>query len=240
MDNNREFLNSFNNIEDYLKAEAKTTNNSSFHYLLLHVSKDNKVVAHYESELDTFKELRNFVVHGNIDEPLVIVSESTVNRIKDIEGAIITPKKIREVFPEKVVAVKQDQSLTDVLQIIKTKHYSQFPVINKDEFNGLITDNGIIKWLAKNIDKDIISIKETCVRDVMIDDEEVDSYTFLYAYSTLYDVIREFENVRTSSKRNYVIIVLNRKTDKVLLDDIYTILTPWDLNEVYKSLGVEN
>lgn len=240
MDNNREFLNSFNNIEDYLKAELNITNNSSFHHLLSQVSKRNKVVDHFRVELNTLRELRNFIVHGSIDKPLAIVSDNTVDRIKAIENALIMPKKIREVFPERVVAVNENDSLSEVLEIIKKTRYSQFPVINKDGFNGLITDNGITHWLANNIEKDMISIKDTCICDVMIDDEEIDSYAYLYNYDNLYDVIKNFEKGRNSYKRSFVIIVLKRKTDNVQLDDIYTILTPWDLNTVYKSLGLDS
>lgn len=238
MNNNKEFLNSFNNIEDYLKDES-ARDNSSFHYLLMEISRDNKVVAHYESELNTLKELRNFIVHGNIDEPLAIVSDTTVERIKVIEKAIITPVKIREVFANKVVCVREDDTLLEVLKTIRENKFSQFPVIGKDGFTGLVTDNGITNWLANNMEADTISIKDTCISDVMIDDEEVDSYAFLYSYSTLYDVIKEFDKGRSLNNRSFTIIVLKRKNENVKLEDIYTILTPWDLNKVYRNLGLK-
>lgn len=238
MSNNKQFLSSFNNIEDYLKDESDTAS-SSFKYLLAQISSKNKVIAHYESELNTLRELRNFIVHGNIEAPLAIVSDSTVKRIKSIEKAIITPIKIREVFSQKVFTVNEDDTLIEVLKIIKDKKFSQFPVIGKEGFVGLVTDNGITNWLANNMEEDNISIKKTCIRDVMIDDEEVDSYAFLYSYSSLYEVIKEFDKGRALKNRSFTIIVLKRKNDKVMLKDIYTILTPWDLNKVYRSLGLK-
>lgn len=238
MGNNREFLDVFNNIESFLKKSLDTTYNSSFYSMLEKVSSQNKIVNYYKEELNTLRELRNFIVHGDIASPLAIVSNETVARIKEIDRALNSPKKIREVFLPNVTALKESDKLTTALRIIKEKKFSQFPVINKDGFNGLVTENGITRWLSNNIEKDQISIKDTCICDVMIDDEEVDSYMYLYAYDSLYDVIKAFDKRRLTHRRSFVIIVLKRKTDQVLLDDIYTILTPWDLNKVYKSLGL--
>lgn len=237
MENNRNFLDSFNNIEEFLKKSLNNGYNSSFYSMLDKVSRSNKIVNYYKEELNTFRELRNFIVHGDIANPLVNVSTDTVVRVKEIEKALNSPKKIREVFKPNVTALAESDNLSKALEIIKEKKYSQFPVINKDGFNGLVTENGIVKWLSKHVDKDCISIKDTCICDVMIDDEEVDSYMYLYTYDTLYDVIKAFDKGRLTHRRSFVIIVLKRKTDKVLLGDIYTILTPWDLNKVYKSLG---
>ena len=238
MKNNQQFLEVFNKIEDYLQSQTNSSGNDSFYYLLNHVSKDNKVVNHYRAELNTLRELRNFIVHSDIKEPLVNVSNTTVIRIKEIEKALAAPKKIRDVFVENVVGLNEDDTLTKVLEVIKDKKYSQFPVFNKEGFNGLVTENGIINWLANNVDQDTISIKDTKVSDIMIDDEECDSYKFLYAYNSLYDVIREFETGRNTHRRSFVIIVLKRKNDHVMYDDVYTILTPTDLTLIYKSLGL--
>lgn len=240
MNNNRDFLNSFNNIEDYLKRESKSKSNSTFHYLLSTVSRNNKVVAHYRPELNTLRELRNFIVHGNIDQPLALVSDSTIERIKTIESALISPKKIREVFNESVYAVKDDQKLAEVLKIVKDKKFSQFPVIGKGGFTGLITTSKITKWFANNIKRDKISVEDVYVKDIMDNDREGEGYIFLYSYNTLYDVIKGFDKKSSFHKSTFVIIVLKRVTDKVLLDDIYTILTPWDLNKVYNNLDIQN
>lgn len=232
-------MNSFNNIEDFLKTNLDLPYNASFHSMLHKLSLENKIVKYYKNELNSLRELRNFLVHGDMEEPLAVASEATVKRIKIIEAALISPKKIREVFKQGIVALDEHDSLEKALLIIKKKKYSQFPVIGKDGFVGLVTENGITRWLANNIDKDVISIKDTCICDVMIADEEVDSYSFLYAYDTLYDVVKTFEKGRSAHRRNFVVIVLNRKTDKVFEDDIYRILTPGDLNIIFKNIGLE-
>lgn len=104
---------------------------------------------------------------------------------------------------------------------------------------GLITENGIANWLANNIEKDIISIKKTTVKDVIVNEEERESYSILYSYNTLYDVIEKFEKGRNIGKRIFIIIVLKSPQKNIRLEDIYTIITPWDLDLIYKNLGLE-
>jgi predicted transcriptional regulator len=35
--------------------------------------------------------------------------------------------------------------------LIKKHDYSQFPIYDEDEFVGLLTENGITRWLAKHV-----------------------------------------------------------------------------------------
>lgn len=239
MDNNEQFMQCFNSIEKKLRLDIDAQNNVAFYELVDKNARKNKLVRQFENELKTMGDLRNFIVHGDILNPLAIASEITVKRIKFIKKQLTNPMKITEVFSENVIGVNEDDSLADLLYLVEKKRYSQYPVISKDGLNGLITENGITNWLANNIEKDIISIKNTSVKDVIANEEERESYNIMYSYNTLYDVIEEFEKGRNKGKRIFIIIVLKEKTEKTHLKDIYTIITPWDLDLIYSNLGLK-
>ena len=239
MDNNELFIQSFNNIEKKLREDIDAYNNVPFYELVNRNVKKNKLIRQFDNELKTMADLRNFIVHGDIISPMAIASEITVKRINFIEKQLTNPMKIIQVFPENVVGVNEDDSLADLLKLLEKKKYSQYPVINKDGLVGLITENGIANWLANNIEKDIISIKKKKVRDVMINEEKKESYKVLYTYNTLYDVIEEFEKDRNTGKRTFIIIVLKNQKKDICLEDIYTIITPWDLDLIYRNLGLD-
>lgn len=239
MDNNEQFMQYFNSIEKKLRLDIDAQNNVAFYELVDKNARKNKLVRQFENELKTMGDLRNFIVHGDILNPLAIASEITVKRIKFIKKQLTNPMKITEVFSENVIGVNEDDSLADLLYLVEKKRYSQYPVISKDGLNGLITENGITNWLANNIEKDIISIKNTSVKDVIANEEERESYNIMYSYNTLYDVIEEFEKGRNKGKRIFIIIVLKEKTEKIHLKDIYTIITPWDLDLIYSNLGLK-
>ena len=100
MQNNKKFLAAFNKIEDFLVKESRVDHNASFHFTLAKVSKENEIVNYYKEDLNDLRKLRNFIVHGDIDKPLAIVSKETVARAIEIEKALMRPTKIREIFKE--------------------------------------------------------------------------------------------------------------------------------------------
>lgn len=239
MDNNRLFIDSFNNIEQKLREDIGAYNNVAFYELVDKNAKKNKLIRQFHSELKTMGDLRNFIVHGDILSPMAVASEITVKRINFIEKQLTNPMKITDIFSKNIVGVSEEDSLSDLLNLVEKKRYSQYPVMGKDGLRGLITENGITNWLANNIEKDLISIKKTIVKDVIANEEERESYNILYSYNTLYDVIDEFEKGRNTGKRIFIIIVLNKPQEKIHLKDMYTIITPWDLDLIYSKLGLE-
>lgn len=238
MDNNIEFKSCFNNIEAFLKKSLEISYNIPFYNLVNKMSNKNKIVDNYKTELYTLGDLRNFVTHGDIKKPWAVVSDEALGRIKIIERNLTNPKKIYEVFDKQVITVSREDSLEKVLKIIKEKQFSQFPVLDEGYFNGIVSENGITNWLASNIEEDIISIKESLVKDVMIKEEEQNNYKLMLTSNYLHEVIEAFEK-GLKHHRNFIIIVINRKKDQLLLEDIYTIITPWDLSKIYLELGLE-
>ena len=238
MTNYNEFMSEFNRIEDFLKDLVNAKYNMPFYKLLEEAMKRDKLVKQFYQELRTMSDLRNIIAHGDPNDPVALPSESTLNRIRFIEDQFTNPLKVIDVFKKSVDAFDATDSLAEVLSEIDKYHYSQFPVVKSGEFIGLITENGITNWLAASAREDIISIRNTTVQDVILGDEESGSYSFLLASDTLYDVIDKFEEIRKKKNRTATIIVLNRKVNPVNIEDIYTILTPWDLDIIFSKLGM--
>ncbi|HZH94091.1 MAG TPA: CBS domain-containing protein [Tissierellaceae bacterium] len=238
MTNYNEFMSEFNRIEDFLKDLVNAKYNMPFYKLLEEAMKRDKLVKQFYQELRTMSDLRNIIAHGDPNDPVALPSKSTLNRIRFIEDQFTNPLKIIDVFKKSVDAFDATDSLEEVLSEIDKYHYSQFPVVKSGEFIGLITENGITNWLASSVKNDNISIKNTTVQDVILGDEESDSYSFMLTSDTLYDVIDKFEEIRRKKNRTATIIVLNRKVNPVNVEDIYTILTPWDLDIIFSKLGM--
>lgn len=238
MNNNQEFLASFNIIENKLRDDINGFRNVAFYELVDKNAEINKLVKEYSSELKSMADLRNFVVHGDIGAPMAIVSDKGVKRINYIEKELTSPMKIEELFSKSVIGVREDTSLKAVLDIIKVKKYSQFPVLDGNEFKGLITENGITNWFASNIKDDCVCIKNILVKDIILREQEKESYSILYRKDTLYNVIEKFEEAYKTEDRTFVVIVLDEPKDRTTLTDIYTMITPWDLDLIYKNLGL--
>nr|WP_300004039.1 CBS domain-containing protein [Tissierella sp.] len=239
MNNNQEFMKSFNNIEKELRKSIDAFRNVAFYELVEKNAQENKIVEKYAAELKTLADLRNFIVHGDIGDPLAVAADKTVERINHIEKQLINPIKINEVFTNNVIGVREETSLAALLDIIKEKSYSQFPVISEAGFVGLVTENGITNWLAKNAKNGIVSIEDAIIKDVMEEEEEKESYSVLTSEDTLYSVIEMFDTARKAKDKTFVVIVLKDYTKNIQLSDIYTIITPWDMNIIYENLGLK-
>lgn len=238
MNINDQFMQSFNNIENLLRKMIDARRNLPFYRLVEKNAKESQLVKQFYDELKSMGDLRNFIVHGDIEYPLATASKSTIERIQFIEKQLTNPTRILDLFSRNIKGIDEEDSLESVLEIVKTDGYSQIPVVNKNGFTGLITENGITNWLANNAHKNIISIKDTKVKDVVLGDEYTENYSLMYSKDPLYDVIETFEKGRSLGKPIFIIIVLNSPKKKIFLRDIYTIITPWDLDLIYNSLGL--
>lgn len=239
--NINEYLDSFNAIEKKLRNDINDTRNMRFNDLINKNKMKNKIVLKHERELKEHGKLRNFMAHDEILDPMAIPSDVAINRIKFLENEILNPVKIEDIFDGGIETVQENDSLSKVLNMIKKKRHSQFPVLRDKKFIGLVTENGIINWLADHLDNDIINIKDAKVKDLMLNDINIYSYEVVTLEDDIYKVIDMFEKSRKVEDKTFTIIVLYREKKKrnIFIDDIYTILTRWDLDTIYKRVGID-
>lgn len=185
----------------------------------------------YYSELDFYREFRNFLVHqATIDKPPVAEpNDFLIEEIKEITQSIENPKKVYELFLNEVIHFNMDDSLSEVLNVVNEREYSQFPVFNNDELVGLISENGITRFLAESVDEDIISIVDTKVKDVINQDEAKDSISIVNSNTLIHDVEEIFSKKLHEGNSIFAILVSSRGRKIETSEDIIGIITPWDL-----------
>lgn len=236
--NYEKFLRAFNTLHETL---GKKLNQPNLQFgELLKVAKKNrdKVVMNYSSELDFYREFRNFLVHqATIDKPPVAEpNDFVIEEIKEITQRIENPKKVYELFLSEVIHFNMDDSLSEVLNVVKEKEYSQFPVFNENELIGLISENGITRFLAESVDEDIISIVDTKVKDVINQDEAKNSLSTVNSNTLIHDVEEIFNKKLQEGNSIFAILVSKRGRKIEGPEDIVGIITPWDLPIILKNM----
>jgi len=113
--------------------------------------------------------LRNAIVYSKTREDFVIAEphESTVDLIEKIENEIAKPKKVIAYFKKDVQTFKFEDTLSNVLTVMKEQAFSEFPVYEKEEFRGLLTEKGITNYLANQVEEELISLPETLIESVI-------------------------------------------------------------------------
>jgi predicted transcriptional regulator len=86
--------------------------------------------------------------------------------------------------------VTPDESLAKVLKRVSQKEYSQFPVYDGDKFRGLLTENGITRWLAHHVSKkmSLVELEEVPIKQVLPEEETRPNWLFVSRNHTVDEV----------------------------------------------------
>lgn len=221
----QQFEADYNSVDDFLRKDLRSDKQVSFAQLVKEYSRRH--LGWRDSELlRTIAEIRNVIVHGKT-EPYRYVAVPTppiVEQLRNCRERLINPARAIPRFQRTVKVVSTHDSLATVLKIIHDRAYSQFPVYKEERFRGLITENGITRWLARRIAEglSIVKLEEVSVEQVLQNEEKRRNYAFVQRDMRLDDVRSLFaEQVLLEA----VLITANGKETEKLLG----IATRWDL-----------
>ncbi|MCT8139955.1 CBS domain-containing protein [Anaerobacillus sp. CMMVII] len=153
-------------------------------------------------------------------------SPEIVEKFNNIYNELTKPELLIPRFMRDVVRFNVDDPLSLVLEEVKTKKYTNFPVYSSNgEFKGLLTDNGITNWLSYNVEDDhlLLSTIETSIGDVMSLEEEKNNFIFISRKKSIYDAKDIFE--KYSNRIDAMLITENGEENEKLLG----IITAWDI-----------
>lgn len=229
MSNSEHYLASFNTIDKHLRGIIKAPNYISFYRAVDIASETNAAVRRYKDDLREFANLRNAIVHEKTDVTYVIAEphDATVDKIQHIQNEVCKPKSVIPLFKREVSKFSMDEPLVDLLKVIKKYSYSQFPVYDAKRFVGLLTENGITRWLTQAVDDESISLSEVKLSDVFHFEREKNNFVFISKETDIYETREIFKNMldKSGPKLDAVLITDTGEQNEELLG----IITAWDM-----------
>jgi predicted transcriptional regulator len=177
-----EFLCAYNTIDKNLRQRLNVDRKLSFVQIVKDFSREHPAWLNVDL-LDTAAEVRNFLVHGQRTphEPLVVPAQGLVDQMKTACQKLTDPEKVVPRFQRPVESVMPKDSLAQVLKRIAECGYSQFPIYNGTAFQGLLTENGITRWLAHHVARklSLIELEEIPVNEVFHEEEQRLNWSFV-------------------------------------------------------------
>jgi len=177
--------------------------------VLSKAKKLHSIVRYHYDHLRQFGNLRNAIVHQKMDKDFYIAEphDWVIEEIERISEVLLKPTPALSIASQPVTSYSPETPLKEILQKIDEKGYSQFPIYNKKEFAGMVTEGGIAKWLSQNsLKKHYISIDEVCVCDIL-PLEKKHSVKFLSKSNTIYDLEDAFkESISKNEKLEAILI----------------------------------
>lgn len=182
MDNAERFLASFNRIHNHLSFMSnEKAHKKPFYHLLDENEYRNSGVKEYKNDLQIFADLRNVLVHKKLETNryLAVPTDKVVERIELIESVIKSPPKVYPAFKRDVVHFQAEDLFITVLETIQHKQITHFPVYQKGDLIGLLTENGITYWLANHLESTVVDLTQITTEEILREDSKSNNYLFV-------------------------------------------------------------
>lgn len=172
------------------------------------VANRQRRIAKHADFLIEVGDLRNALVHsrtGN-EHYIAVPHEKTVMELEAIEKKLFSPEKVTPKFEGEVRTLSPDDSLAEVLALVRDDGYSRYPVYSKEGFVGLLTSNGITRWVAGHVKGSRLEIDLSDVR--IADVLEVDHRKEHVAFVSRDALVDEVDAMFTESKTRLEAVII--------------------------------
>ncbi|WP_181346809.1 CBS domain-containing protein [Thalassobacillus sp. CUG 92003] len=221
----------FNQIHHHLKILNNYPKNDNFMELMQQSKAKHSVIRQHFEQLKQLAKLRNAIVHERIRDDYYIAYPhlEVVETIEKIKQTLDQPPKTLEWATTPVLYYRSYSPLSNILDAFTQHRVSQFPVYDKEhQFLGLLTNDGLVNWLAHNQSNGSISTEDVQASHVL-EFEQAHNVHFLDSASTIFDLEEAFErNGEAKSKLKAVIITDGGNPNK----EPVGIVTAWDLIKI--------
>ena len=219
------FVLAFNAIDDHLRHETRLQDRDvSFRKVLDEYAAKHRGWSH-ERELRRSIGLRNVLVHDQLrsGQPPAVPTVKSVEVIERIRDALLKPRRVIPEFQRSVVTVLPSERLSELLHRIRESDYSQFPVIDGSKFLGLVTENGITRWLARHMTHDsMLDLAVHTVAEVLRCEEARANCTFVPRLMLIEDLVETFRG-----QLNLEAALVTERGDRAI--SFLGIATRWDI-----------
>ena len=175
------FISAYNAIDFHLETALNTDERSPFRGLVDLYAKRHRWWKDAE-QLRVFASLRNVIIHDKVEpyQYVCVPTNDTVETIEAIRDRLVHPERADKKFMRPVLSLEAGDSLHYVLKLMHEKNFSHFPVYAGNQFSGVLTPNGITRYLAHHAAKEEfpLNLKEIEVRYVLAREESRPNYFF--------------------------------------------------------------
>lgn len=231
MNNNELFLQYFNQIQATMAQQLKLDDSTSFKTLIdFGRSRDDKLITRYFDELDLYRQLRNILVHENVplNNEIATASTETVNRMKQIAHNLTHPATVDSLFNTPVTTYQLTDSLSNLLQQVGKKNYTQFPIFDQQKLVGIITENSLTNFLADCLQHGTVDLQNFTVGDILSMEPDQNNYEIIGINKPVFDVREELQQKISEGNSAFVLLVAKITHDPTP-KDLVGVITPFDL-----------
>jgi predicted transcriptional regulator len=222
------FIAAFNAIDKQLKSVSQSE--GSFGNVIKECLDRSLITRKDYQTLKTVTTLRNILVHDTVKTQHfpVVPTAPFVDQVERLLNQFRHPARVIPTFRKEVKVVDAGQSLSSILKLIDKRDYSQFPVFDDARFKGLLTENGITRWLAHHVSKELslVELDEITVRMVLREEEKRSNYQFVSKGAA----VNEVKGLFSKNELLEAVLITTTGSPK---EDLLGIATRWDIVQLH-------
>ena len=220
------FKAAYNGIDLHLRNVLKAPRTDSFSHVVNIYERTKRSFSGDADYLRMIADLRNVLVHGRIEARryLAVPTKLVVDKLEAILNRLTHPIQVIPTFQREVESFSVNNSLAEVLKKISERDYSQFPIYDKNNFCGVLTENGITRWLAHHVSFELclVDLEEISISNVLKMEEERQNYLFISRIKSVDDLKELFVDHELLEA---ILITENGNSNEKLMG----IVTRWDV-----------
>jgi CBS domain-containing protein len=222
------FISAYNALDAHLQNALRRDAPSSFRSAVELYARHNRWWKDAEL-LRTCAVLRNVLVHERVRpyEYPCVPTEVLVERLEAARDRLLYPRLVIPEFEREVTTVQATDSLAHVLRLVHALQFTHFPVYDyadeKSHFLGVLTENGITRWLAEHVARELslVDFSDAPIGEVLAREERRRNYEFTSRHTSVEALVHRFhENPYLEA----VLLTTHGKEAEKLLG----IVTRWD------------
>lgn len=221
------FISAFNEIDAWIRKSTRLGREIGFSAVLQEFERKSPLGADGDF-LRSSSDLRNVLVHRRTLPILEMATptDQVVAQLELIRDRMFNPPKVYPRFKKPVTVVAPDDSLEEVMRVISRLEFSQFPVLDDGKFIGLLTENGITRWLAQKIvsSMSLVDFADAKVSELVVNEERRENFIFVPRGMAITEVRGKF---RGNGLLEAALITEKGRSGEKLLG----LINRWDLAE---------
>jgi len=171
MDRTEQFLDRFNELEQFLRELTNARRVIPFGNLIKSAANSNAPVRRYERDLREYGDLRNAIVHEHPRGHVIAhITQEALDEFSEMVDKITAPEAVYPLFGREIVVYHQGDPLARAIKDLWESDHSQV-IVRTDKVLTLLSSAGITRWLGSQIDGACVDLSDATVGDALACEE---------------------------------------------------------------------
>lgn len=172
MDRTQQFLDRFNELEQFLRDATNSKREVPFGGLIGRASTKIASVRRHERDLHEFADLRNAIVHEHPRGHVIAdITQEAMDEFASIVDRITAPELVYPLFRREISVYREEDPLCNAVTDLFKSGHSQV-IVRVDKMLTLLSSQGITRWLGSQVNGSAVDLNDATIGEALTHEEE--------------------------------------------------------------------